>query len=233
MTDNTQPEALRLADEVDEVARTYPDMAEVSAELRRQHARITELEAQLESIGAGGVSGPLMGQPQAMPDLSQLTERGAKAWTGVDAQGLRDGVAPGAEGAGSEPVALRWWCFDQNNSGGYFITNDTVAEYVFIQARNATEAVAKAEAVFVDHSEYCDCCGERWSYYVGEDDGKQTPEIYGTRIENVGPGIFRKEARLHHFDGHIQAYKLGEPIPGLLIDKFAPPTNPAGSGKGE
>ena len=91
MTDNTQSEALRLADEVDEVARTYPDMAEVSAELRRQHARIVELEAQLEAIGAGGVTGPLIGQPQAMPDLSALTERGAKAWAGVDAQGLREG----------------------------------------------------------------------------------------------------------------------------------------------
>ena len=59
--------------------------------VRTQHARITDLEAQLEAIGAGGVSGPLIGQPQAMPDLSQLTERGAKAWAGVDAQGLREG----------------------------------------------------------------------------------------------------------------------------------------------
>ena len=59
--------------------------------VRTQQARITELEAQLEAIGAGGVSGPLIGQPQAMPDLSQLTERGAKAWAGVDAQGLREG----------------------------------------------------------------------------------------------------------------------------------------------
>ena len=50
-----------------------------------------DLEAQLEAIGAGGVSGPLIGQPQAMPDLSQLTERGAVAWAGVDAQGLREG----------------------------------------------------------------------------------------------------------------------------------------------
>ncbi len=58
-----------------------------------QHARIAELEAQLASIGAGGVTGPLIGQPQAMPDLSQLTERGAKAWVGVDAQGLREGGA--------------------------------------------------------------------------------------------------------------------------------------------
>lgn len=63
--------------------------------------RIVELEAQLEAIGAGGVSGPLIGQAQAMPDLSALTERGAVAWAGVDAQGLREGVAS----AGSEPVA--------------------------------------------------------------------------------------------------------------------------------
>ena len=161
--------------------------------------------------------------------------RAAPVWDSghVIAQAWKAGRASLAASAGSEPVSPRWWCFGQNNSGGYFITNDTVAEYVFIQARNATEAVAKAEAVFVDHSEYCDCCGERWSYDVGEDDGKQTPEIYGTRIENVEPGSFRKEARLHHFDGHIQAYKFGEPIPGLLIDKFAPPTTPAGSGKGE
>ena len=61
--------------------------------VRTQQARITDLEAQLEAIGAGGVSGPLIGQPQAMPDLSQLTERGAKAWAGVDAQGLREGFA--------------------------------------------------------------------------------------------------------------------------------------------
>lgn len=45
MTDTTQPEALRIADDVDEVARTYPDMAEVSAELRRQHAENARLAA--------------------------------------------------------------------------------------------------------------------------------------------------------------------------------------------
>jgi hypothetical protein len=34
----TPPLALRLADEVDEVAQTFPDMKEVSDELRRLHA---------------------------------------------------------------------------------------------------------------------------------------------------------------------------------------------------
>ena len=56
MTDNTQPEALRLAKLL--TADEWPgNMTLVSyarecvAELRRQHARITELEAQLSSSG--------------------------------------------------------------------------------------------------------------------------------------------------------------------------------------
>lgn len=94
MTDNTQPEAMRLAQELDEAPETGADpelIQECAAVLRRQQARIAELEAQLEAIGAGGVNGPLIGQPQAMPDLTALTERGAKAWTAVDAQALREG----------------------------------------------------------------------------------------------------------------------------------------------
>ena len=107
MTNNQHgqvPEALRLADELEIPIEGYPEATELernaAAELRRQHARIVELEAQLEAIGAGGVSGPLIGQPQAMPDLTALTERGAKAWTGVDAQGLRDGGAYPSANAG-------------------------------------------------------------------------------------------------------------------------------------
>ena len=74
-----KPEALRLAEILE--GDYCPDwfyeqgVDEVAAELRRQHARIAELEAQLEAIGAGGVSGPLMG------------------------------CAPIAASAGSEPVA--------------------------------------------------------------------------------------------------------------------------------
>lgn len=60
-----QPEALRLANVCSNLTRYSMEAHLIAAELRRQHARIAELEAQLESIGAGGVSGPLMGQPQA------------------------------------------------------------------------------------------------------------------------------------------------------------------------
>ena len=117
MTDNTQPEALRIADEFRDCIEcdaipSIIDIEKAVAELCRQHTRIAELEAQLEAIGAGGVSGPLMGQPQAMPDLTALTERGAKAWAGVDAQALRDGGASPSANAGEpsghikEPYAL-------------------------------------------------------------------------------------------------------------------------------
>lgn len=53
------PEALRLAEELDDGYPLTGDAISAAAELRTQHARITELEAQLEAIGAGGVS-PLM-----------------------------------------------------------------------------------------------------------------------------------------------------------------------------
>ena len=54
------PAALRLANEF-KLCNEYDsipsmnDVAKAEAELRRQHARIAELEAQLEAIGAGGV----------------------------------------------------------------------------------------------------------------------------------------------------------------------------------
>ena len=97
MTDNTQPEAREFT------MSQYASKDDMICAMRK---RIAELESELEAIGAGGVSGPLIGQPQAMPDLSQLTERGAKAWAGVDAQGLRDGGASPSANAG-EPVAIR------------------------------------------------------------------------------------------------------------------------------
>ena len=59
---NTQPEALRLADKYEiegflqdhRFAQDYW-CRQAAAELRHQHARIEELEAQLSAIGAGGV----------------------------------------------------------------------------------------------------------------------------------------------------------------------------------
>lgn len=50
MTDKQQPEALSLADWLDAVGNGGISTTKAAAELRRQHARITELEAQLKAV---------------------------------------------------------------------------------------------------------------------------------------------------------------------------------------
>ena len=57
-----QPEALRLVEWIESDMSCDGD-AEIVAELRRQHARIEELEEQLSTIGAGGVE-PLRKQAE-------------------------------------------------------------------------------------------------------------------------------------------------------------------------
>ena len=73
MTDNTQPEALRLADAIKASGQftNLHTLDEASAELLRQHARIAELEAQLEAVGAGGVQA-LSAAPEAIAKLRHL-----------------------------------------------------------------------------------------------------------------------------------------------------------------
>ena len=51
----TQPDALRLAGYLDDLFDADGEPKQAAAELRHQHARIEELEAQLSAIGAGGV----------------------------------------------------------------------------------------------------------------------------------------------------------------------------------
>ena len=76
-----QPEALDLADWLIGVGGG-PSAQRAAALLRSQHARITELEAQLEAVGAGGV-GPLIAD--AGFDAADMATAAA--------QGFRDGVA--------------------------------------------------------------------------------------------------------------------------------------------
>ena len=121
MTDNTQPEALRLAEQYDygdPVAHSNMWKAAVCNALRRQHARIAELEAQLEAIGAGGVSGPLMGRTDSKERAAKAAEtwlrdkygayRGHFAWRELE-EAFLAGRASLAASAGSEPVAPDGW----------------------------------------------------------------------------------------------------------------------------
>ena len=102
-TSTEQPEALRLAEILE--GDYCPDwfyeqgVDEVAAELRRQHTRIAELESELEAVGAGGVSGPLIGRASLQSPSFDAADMATAA-----AQGFRDGAA--SVSAGSEPVAV-------------------------------------------------------------------------------------------------------------------------------
>lgn len=65
MTDDTQPEAREFT------MSQYASKDDMIGAMRK---RITELESELEAVGAGGVSGPLMGI--AAPPTAQ-----AEGWT--------------------------------------------------------------------------------------------------------------------------------------------------------
>lgn len=68
---------------------------------------------------------------------------------------------------------MAFYEFRQNNSGGFFITNETVCHFMIIEATDHAAAVKKAEelgcywdgcAKGID----CPCCGDRWSIWDDE-----------------------------------------------------------------
>lgn len=40
---------------------------------------------------------------------------------------------------------MKWYCFNQMNSGGYFVVNNKVCHRLFIEAESFDDAVEKAE----------------------------------------------------------------------------------------
>lgn len=107
----------------------------------------------------------------------------------------------------------KFFTFDQNNSGGYFVENDEhgIAEYVIIESDTAENAFYKLESIGQNvngFDAYCPCCGERWSNYLDESDGKNQPEIYGESVESTSKGMFRKRCFVHYIDGTFKEFKL-------------------------
>jgi len=108
---------------------------------------------------------------------------------------------------------LKWYTFDQNNSGGKFVVDENVCEVVCIQAINAEEAIKKAET-FCDNSDSCPCCGNRWYFGVNDEDGTDQPTHYCKVIATTPPSVFYKNAKLHYFDGNIKTVKFGSDLRG-------------------
>lgn len=100
---------------------------------------------------------------------------------------------------------LKWWGFKQNNSGGYFIQNGAVDELVFIQARSFAEAMNISNKIFEDNSDYCECCGPRWSI-SDEKEGSLEPEMFGEPLESFKFYSKNGAAILHYHNGSAVRY---------------------------
>lgn len=75
-----------------------------------------------------------------------------------------------------------FYTYTQNNSGGYFIQNNDVRQFVIVEADNAEQANLRANDIVEDYREYCQCCGERWYINCSDEDGKEVAMIYDTPV---------------------------------------------------
>lgn len=103
--------------------------------------------------------------------------------------------------------------FSQNNSGGYFINDDKngVCEEIIIEAENVENALKRLSEIgkkVQNFYSYCSCCGERWSDWLDESDGKKFPSIYDVPIEDVTKEMFRDRAFVHYIDGSFKEFKF-------------------------
>lgn len=108
-------------------------------------------------------------------------------------------------------IETKFYTFSQNNSGGYFIEDDIngICEEVIVEAKNANEAWDRLQKIGDKVSgfyNYCECCGERWSSYMDESDGKPVPCIYDTPVEKVTNGAFRNRCFVHYYDDTIKEF---------------------------
>jgi len=60
-----------------------------------------------------------------------------------------------------------FFIFDQNNSGGFYKSDDIVAATVIIEARDYIHANEIADKLGIFNYHYCKCCGRRFELLYG------------------------------------------------------------------
>lgn len=106
-------------------------------------------------------------------------------------------------------IETKFYTYNQNNSGGYFVEDEKhgVCETIIIEAENASSAYFKLNEIGKNVDgfwDFCNCCGERWWDENDDDEGTETPTIYGEKIEGMTKDMFREKCFIHYFDGEIK-----------------------------
>jgi len=101
---------------------------------------------------------------------------------------------------------MPFFAYHQNNSGGSFRVNDSVTEFVIIEADSADAANAAAIDIGIYFNGVregidCDCCGDRWC--PAWDDGDAEPNIWGKHPseENQHCFVYYKTGFVDEFNG--------------------------------
>lgn len=108
---------------------------------------------------------------------------------------------------------MKFYTFDQNNSGGVFVYDKErgITRYVIIEAADEKQVVDRAEEIGLYFNGIaagtdCPCCGDRWSHPW--EDPTDAPEVWGVPVENVDRPRFlrddQKEIAVHYADGRIE-----------------------------
>lgn len=103
----------------------------------------------------------------------------------------------------------------QNNSGGYFVNNEKagVGRIIVIEAKDAAQHWRVLEGISYScpgFFDFCDCCGERWSDWMCDEDGTETPEVYGQPLQEYLNETGKRYlgdsnvAFVHYLDGRIE-----------------------------
>lgn len=108
-----------------------------------------------------------------------------------------------------------FYTFDQNNSGGLFDhVPNALTQKVIIEADSAEEAnrIGVSLGMYFDGEGDCPCCGDRW-YEAWDQDGTETPEIYGEPVEAYASAprfidwmYGDPYAYVHYADGRVESF---------------------------
>ena len=106
-----------------------------------------------------------------------------------------------------ESIPKRYYLVRQNNSGGYFITDDTlgIGENIIIGARNYQDILNKLQEFkdkYKGFFNYCSYYEERW--YTSEEDFEEAP----FEIDNLVVYPYESDTiYIHYLDGTISKMK--------------------------
>jgi hypothetical protein len=102
-------------------------------------------------------------------------------------------------------VATKFWTVSQNNSGGIFDHDEAkgIGYALCVEAVDADHARSRMQAIVDGYpaSYDCPCCGDRWSFWLYNDEGTDEPEIYDRPLA----GEWGIPAYIHYLDGRIES----------------------------